>query len=147
MCVIAPNAALLKVWFHWTGVVYTLYYLKTHDLTPALAGKIFSLIIEIPVSLAQIIMITISWTQLREIGNTHLRDREWCTLVHKVYARWSSPLPKLTTVFLEKKRRNEEEDRVLKSNWLESQRKNAIYQTYGAIPFEQNSKNEEKQSP
>jgi len=108
MCVLAPNAALLKVWFHWIGVGYTIYFLRTHPITPALVGKLFDLIIEIPVSVAQLVIITISFIQLRQINDVKLKDEEWCDLVKRVYAdNWWTPLPRLTTEFLAAKKRKQ----------------------------------------
>jgi len=106
MCVIAPHAALLKVWFHWVSTVYTIYFMvQNRPLTPAMAGKIFSTVIEIPISIAQLIMLTMSFHQLRKIHKMKLKKKEWIAMITKVYGGMWVPIPHVSKIFLEKRKK------------------------------------------
>jgi len=103
MCVVATNAAMIKVWFHWISVGYTSIYLATHKFTPALYSKLASYLLEIPISFAHLIILIITFVHLRRVPDITLTTHEWEKLVLEVQANFRTPLPRLIDVLLAKK--------------------------------------------
>jgi len=103
MCVVAPNAAMIKVWFHWISVTYTSLFIATHKFTPALYSKLASYLLEIPISFAHLIILIITFVHLRRVPDITLTTHEWEKLVLEVQANFRTPLPRLIDVLLAKK--------------------------------------------
>jgi len=103
MCVVAPNAAMIKVWFHWISVCYTSLYFATHTFTPALYSKLASYILEVPIAFAHLIIMIITFVNLRRVSEITLETHEWEKLTLEVQANFRTPLPRLVDVLVSKK--------------------------------------------
>jgi len=107
MCTLVPDAALLKVTFHWGSAIETVFFLMDNQFpytsSATVWGRAISLAIEGPISIFQLVNLIIAWCKMAQLPmNVKLETDEWREVVRQVKKEFSVGIPQLVNIVLAK---------------------------------------------
>jgi len=113
MCILVPNAALLKVFFHWGSAIETIFFCMDNDFPHTSSGTVWgrfaSLLIEAPISIFQLVNLIIAFCKMGILNKqTELYEEEWHEIVRQCENSFWIGIPNLINIFLAKQNRDKE---------------------------------------